>query len=528
MKGNITRNLVVVENKGGTWWPYCPSAVQGTHALVDNGDPVAIIANHNGDAYTNEYSTARNDFYPSSGSPTVYFDGSTTMVGASGDMYPAYHNKVNQRMAIETPFEIDFTFTSNGNSNYTTTIDISNIGNYDQEVYLYVFITESNIELSSPWGGMNIIHFVNRLMVPDANGTALDFSGGNDIVEEISFDLPADLNRDDCEIVVAIQNNSTKEIFNGAMIPMLMADYENDAILNALISPIDEACNGEVNPIIEIKNYGSEPLTSLDIEYNVNDSETAVYNWTGDLGFTQTEIITLPSIEFVGTEENNTITIDLTNPNGQDDGNPNDNSVTSNFDLATETSKNISMELSVGYVFAGQVSWKLVDAVGDIVDEGSNYSSGSTVVNEWTLDVNGCYTFYLMDSGENGFGGFLKLKDDGDIFAYITNELVDEIQIVFHTDSNIGFDEMETNNISIYPNPSKNVTNISYSLLENAQVEVNVYSVTGSQVIDLPASQQKAGNQIININTSSLEEGIYFVSLKINDKVITKKITVIK
>jgi len=431
-------------------------------------------------------------------------------------------------MGIETPFDIDFTFTSNGNNNYTTTIDISKVGEYDQEVYLYVFITESNIELSSPWGGLTVIHFVNRLMIPDANGTALDFSGGNDIVEELSFNLPPELNRDDCEIVVAVQNNNTKEILNGAKISMLIADYENDAILNSLISPVDEVCDGEVSPIIEIKNYGSEPLTSLDIEYSVNDGETAVYNWTGDLGFTQTEILNLPGIEFAGTEEDNSLTIDLTNPNGQEDGNPNDNSITSNFDLATETSKNISMELSVGYVFANQVSWKLVDAAGEIVDEGGNYSGGTVVEESWTLNMNECYTFYLMDSGENGFSGYLKLKDDGEVFANITSELVDEIQIVFHTDDNTGFDKMETNNINIYPNPSKNMTNISYSLHENAQVEVNVYSVTGSQVINLPASLQKAGNQSIHINTSSLEEGIYFVSLKINDKMITKKITVIK
>ena len=526
IKDNITRNLVVVELKSNMAWPNCPRAVLGSHELIVNGDPVAVIDNHIDDIYTNEYSNARNNFYPASLIPTTYFDGILSMVGGQGDMYPPYHNYVNERMNITTPFDIDFSFINNGNNNYTATVNISKVGTYDENVILYMFITESHIPES--WGEMDEINYVNRLMVPDTNGTALDFSAGNDIVEELNFDLPDGLNRDNCEIVVAIQNIATTEIFNGAKASMLRADHENDVILNKVIFPGEVACNGAIYPIIEIKNYGSEHLTSLDIEYYINDDNTAAFPWVGDLSFPQTEIVYLPAIAYQAIEGENNLTITITNPNGQVDGNPTNNSVTTNFTTGIETTKNISMELYVGYVFSNQVSWKLIDCNGEVVEEGGDYGGGTTVEKTWALHGNNCYTFFLMDSGENGYSGYCKLSDDNGEFVNITDELVDVVEVTFHTDSNVGLEELSTSTVSIYPNPSQNTTNISYSLTETASVSVDVYSITGAQVLEISAVKQTIGNQKTTINTSSLEEGIYFVSLTINDQVITKKITVIK
>ena len=96
----VPREKVVVEEATGTWWSFCPSAALGVAALVANGDPVAPIANHNGDPYANTYSNARNNYYGITGFPTVKFDGILQVVGASGNMYPSYKAKVDQRMAV--------------------------------------------------------------------------------------------------------------------------------------------------------------------------------------------------------------------------------------------------------------------------------------------------------------------------------------------------------------------------------------------------------------------------------------------
>ena len=58
----VPRNLVVVEIATGTWCPYCPGAAMGADDLIDAGQPVAIVENHNGDTFANVYSNARNSY----------------------------------------------------------------------------------------------------------------------------------------------------------------------------------------------------------------------------------------------------------------------------------------------------------------------------------------------------------------------------------------------------------------------------------------------------------------------------------
>lgn len=98
----VPRNLVVVEIGTGTWCQYCPGAAMGADDLIANGYDVAIIENHNGDPYANNYSNARNNYYGVPGFPTAYFDGLNSVVGGSNteSMYPYYFPKVNQRMAF--------------------------------------------------------------------------------------------------------------------------------------------------------------------------------------------------------------------------------------------------------------------------------------------------------------------------------------------------------------------------------------------------------------------------------------------
>ena len=526
---DVTRNLVVVEIGTGTWCGYCPGAAMGADDLVHDGHPVAIVENHNGDAYTNDYSNARNNLYAITGYPTALFDGGLAVVGGSSTatMYSSYLPKVNVRMNVQTPFDVDFTFTSNGSDNYTAIIDIAKLGDYASDVVLHLFVTESHIPEN--WGIMTELNFVNRLMVPDQNGTALDFSSGNNLVEELSFNLDPSWDRDECEIVIAVQDMSTKEILNGAMVPMLQPDFQYDAILTNVIFPTEQACDGEVAPRLEVKNYGSEMLTSLDVEYMINNGDLAIYNWTGSLGFTQSEIIVLPAIEFIG-EPTNTLDISLTNPNGVADENPSDNSAAVDFETAAETSGDMSMELFVGTSMSFQISWALKNSMGEVIADGSGYSNGDLIEMDLPVDATDCYDFFLYDSGGNGFQGYgyLKLFDGEELIVEVINDFGEVENITFHADLGTGIDQITNNNLSIYPNPAQESANINYTLENNSNVSIEVYSLLGSKVFETTPTTQNVGEQNFILHTASLEEGIYFVNLKINNETITKKITVIK
>ena len=80
----------------------------------------------------------------------------------------------------------------------------------------------------------------------------------------------------------------------------------------------------------------------------------------------------------------------------------------------------------------------------------------------------------------------------------------------------------------VYPNPSKDITNISIDLEDRENVSVMVRDITGKEVMSQDLGLMAQGNQRIALNVSMLSNGIYFTTLRIGDKLVTKKITVNK
>ena len=79
----VSRDKVILEIGTGTWCGFCPGAAMGADDLVDSACDVAVIEYHNGDAFSNTYSNARNNYYNIPGYPTAYFDGVLEYSGGS-------------------------------------------------------------------------------------------------------------------------------------------------------------------------------------------------------------------------------------------------------------------------------------------------------------------------------------------------------------------------------------------------------------------------------------------------------------
>ncbi len=79
-----------------------------------------------------------------------------------------------------------------------------------------------------------------------------------------------------------------------------------------------------------------------------------------------------------------------------------------------------------------------------------------------------------------------------------------------------------------YPNPFNPSTTIGYSIPKDQNVELNVYDILGKKVIVLYSGYKKAGSYKINFNAKGLSSGIYFYSLKTSDKIITKKLVLLR
>jgi len=216
----VPRNLVIVEVATGTWCTYCPGAAMACHDLLTNGNPVAIIKNHNGDSYANTYSAARNSLYGISSYPTAKFDGVETHVGgsSSSSIYSSYLPKVNTRMAVASRYSIGASGSNVGNQ-YTVNVSVAKPeADSNTNVKLHAVLTESGIPQT--WFNQTTVENVNRLMIPDQNGTAINLNTGEQTSVQLNFTKQASWVADNCELILFLQNMTTKEILQGIKYPL--------------------------------------------------------------------------------------------------------------------------------------------------------------------------------------------------------------------------------------------------------------------------------------------------------------------
>jgi hypothetical protein len=264
----VPRNVVVVEIGTGTFSPYCVGAAMGADDLVANGKSVAIIQNHNTDVYANIYSNSRNSYYGISGYPTAEFDGKYKVVGGSATVssYPLYLTKYNTAIAKLSDVQIDYTVTRTG-LQFVWDFVITKVATLSSNQIVFHFVvTQSHIQ--EAWQGQTELNYVNRLMIPDENGTALDFSTGGDVkTVHIVANIDPLWPLEDVEFVGFVQNNSDKSILNG-------------------ILPVWAICVGLNNPE-ESKLFSIYPNPASDkvnISFNTGTSEVVKIKMINSLG----------------------------------------------------------------------------------------------------------------------------------------------------------------------------------------------------------------------------------------------------
>lgn len=215
----VGRQKVIVEIATGTWCTYCPGAAMGADDLVENGCQVGVVEYHNGDAYTNDASNYRNSYYSVSGFPTAHFDGVLEYVGGDhyNSMYPNYLPLYQQRMAVNSDFTIDI-YGEHTGSVYDVQMVINKVNGTWGELTAHIVLTESEIVYS--WQDQDHLNFVERLMAPDHLGTTVDFTSENQLVVTVQFTMATDWVAANCEVVGFIQNEATKEILQGNMVPV--------------------------------------------------------------------------------------------------------------------------------------------------------------------------------------------------------------------------------------------------------------------------------------------------------------------
>ncbi len=272
IEGGADRNFVVLEIATGTWCGYCPGASMGAHDLMEQGYDVAVIKYHNGDPFENEYSTNRNNYYGVTGYPTAIFDGIDRKVGGSSNssLFPSYLEYYENRMEVVSYFTLDANALNTSDNHWSLTVNAEMVyPSVNKDFALHVAITESHIQHN--WLNQTEINNTVRMMVPNANGTALNFAGGNTHQVELNFDLSSEYVLENCELIVFLQNVTTKEIVQAtkaAMEPISMVEVGQGIISRIYPNPassfVNVSTNGQ-NGVLTIMDIQGRVIQSLQL-----------------------------------------------------------------------------------------------------------------------------------------------------------------------------------------------------------------------------------------------------------------------
>ncbi|HQB97725.1 MAG TPA: Omp28-related outer membrane protein, partial [Candidatus Cloacimonadota bacterium] len=233
----------------------------GAHDLLEAGYNVAVVKNHNGDPYANTFSNTRNTYYGINSFPTATFDGLNAISGGSNtaSMFSSYLPRVTARLAVPSKYTITAEGSLEGN---VLSVDVTVSKPEDDTntgVYLRSYLTESAIMQN--WQGQTRLDNVNRSMAPNATGTPINLATGESTTVTLTFQINDAWQVPNLELVLFLQNNSSKEILQGKKynVPGLTGAFP--ASTQNLVFP-DTYVTGFSTKPITFYNYGDNPVTA--------------------------------------------------------------------------------------------------------------------------------------------------------------------------------------------------------------------------------------------------------------------------
>ena len=269
----------------------------------------------------------------------------------------------------------------------------------------------------------------------------------------------------------------------------------------------DDACNTEITPVVRITNVGTNQLNTVQVAYQLNNNEPVVYNWGGFLSTGQTDDIELPAMETVVGE--NTFTVTLSQPNGVADENPDNDTADATFNVNMYSVGTVEFALQTDN-FGSDTSWQLTDAVGNVLYNGSNYSSNQSYSQSFTL-AGGCYVFTINDSFGDGIccasgNGSYSLSTGGNVIIeggdFETSE-----SVTFSLNPNLAVTQPAFKDaFKVYPNPSSGIFNIIVN--DASAINYQLYNMLGQTVA---GGKFAAGESKFDITSAA--NGIYMLQV---------------
>mgnify|MGYP006132603409 FL=1 len=336
-------------------------------------------------------------------------------------------------------------------------------------------------------------------------------------------------------------------IYDAQLITYAEPNFSIDAVMEDIIAPSNKqeyfrfnpTCS---NPIVKIKNQGSELLTSVSIVYGFDGYDSNTYLWEGSLSFGETEIVDLPPIDFYFNESNVLFYARVNMPNNypEDDYLIND-VLYSEYEFVEEYPSTFAMWFKTNNV-PSESSYELRDIDDNLIFIKSGMSANTIYKDTFNLDP-GCYKFQILDTGgnqntnedglswwaNNDGSGYARLREvPGGFFKYYQDDFGSEVTDYFRVgDYNVTLgNELTTPIIEIYPNPSNSYLNIDLELIKISDISVIITNINGKVIKSLNRHNFKS--EVIVFDLSSVNNGLYNCTVITKNMTYTKTVSVIR
>lgn len=324
-------------------------------------------------------------------------------------------------------------------------------------------------------------------------------------------------------------------VMEGQIIAYGPHNFTNDVELMEILAPSTMKIRSRINPIcnkpvVRIRNNGSAPLTSCTINFGLEGAMES-FEWTGNLAFAEFEDVTLTysntDLWFSEESETGLFMVEVGAPNGATDENAFNNTGTSVFNRPPVYSyPDLDDNRVIVWVNTNAVPWQntsSIETMNGSVIWSRTYDAPQTTFRD-TLNINqGCYTYRLTDSAENGLAffannegnGTARLRRVGGSLIQFDPDFGKDIVHTFYMKTNLVSVEEEEQaqgpSLTVFPNPGNDQFILRVANASSAMIW-QVYNLSGQLVREGQGRGVVQGvyNDIL-IPTADLPAGIYQV-----------------
>ena len=287
-------------------------------------------------------------------------------------------------------------------------------------------------------------------------------------------------------------------------------------------------CSEEIIPYISVFGVGETPVTTMDIEYSSSLTPAQTFTWTGNLGLEQYKKIQLPNV-LANVGSATQVSAKILSINGTAIEDEAKTASVTKKAAAEGNGDKLKIIIKTDQ-YASEAAWKLYGPDGSIIKQKS-YTGNASVKDTVIVDLTetGCYVYEVTD--DFGDGGTKHQVYDGSGLRLV-NGTASSYGTIAQYDmkilSLVGLEEAEGVILQtlVYPNPAKDRVNLEISMLQATKANISVVDMLGREVIKLGDVSLASGNNLVEINTSALSSGAYFVKIMSNDGITSKKISI--